>query len=137
MIPDYRLASVIKLGAVVAIVLATVISINGQNQRRAAGIVYFTNNTPQDLRTFPVEILKGANKRVAVTYLDEHYRFSFANLKPGKYLLRLTWPKHCVLSYRLDLSRQSIEKIEVIMDVECAHHNGEIRDLPSNQPAPN
>jgi len=52
-------------------------------------------------------------------------------------LLRLTWPKQCVLSYRLDLSRQSIENIEVIMDVECAHHNGEIRDLPSNQPAPN
>lgn len=125
------------LGATLIIVGLAALVTYGQSQRRAAGIVYFTNNTPPDLRTFPVEILKGTNQKIAVTNLDEHYRFSFSNLKSGKYLLRLTWPKQCVLSYRLDLSRQSIEKIEVIMDVECAHHNGEIRDLPANQPAPN
>jgi hypothetical protein len=102
-----------------------------QSHRRAAGIIYFTNNTPSDLRTFPVEILKGS-KRVAATYPDGHHRFDFAELKPGKYLLRLTWPKRCVLSYRLDLSKQSMETIRVIMDAECAHHNGKIRELPSN-----
>jgi len=53
---------------------------------------------------------------------DASGRFLFRNLKPGKYLLRLTWPKHCVLSYRLDLSKQSMEQIRIIMDVECAHH---------------
>jgi hypothetical protein len=104
----------------------------GQSQRRVAGIIYFTNNTPKDLRSFPVEILKGKSKTVALTQPDEQYRFAFENLNPGKYLLRLTWPKHCVLSYKLDLSKQSIDQIRVIMDAECAHHNGEIRELPSN-----
>jgi hypothetical protein len=131
-LPDGRVSAAV----VVLIIGLTAIATYGQSQRRAAGIIYFTNNTPKDLRTFPVEILKG-DTRVALTNPDEHYRFAFSNLKPGKYLLRLTWPKQCVLSYRLDLSRQSMEKIEVIMDVECAHHNGEIRDLPANQPAPN
>ena len=122
------------LSAVLIIIGLAAIGAYGQTQHRAAGIVYFTNNTPKDLRSFPVEILKG-RQQVALTHLDEQYRFSFANLQAGKYLLRLTWPKQCVLSYRLDLSRQSLEKIEVIMDVECAHHDGEIRDLPANQPA--
>ena len=119
-------------GAVLIIIAATAIVTYGQSQRRAAGIIYFTNNTPKDLRTFPVEILKAGGKRVAVTYPDEHYRFAFDNLKPGKYLLRLTWPKHCVLSYRLDLRTQSNDDIKVIMDAACAHDNGKIRDLPPN-----
>jgi len=118
-------------GAALIIIGAAIIVTFGQNQRRAAGIIYFTNNTPKDVRTFPVEVLK-SNRKVAVTYPDEHHRFAFSNLTPGKYLLRLTWPKHCVLSYRLDLSKQSIDPIKVIMDAECAHNNGRVRDLPSN-----
>jgi len=118
-------------GAALIIIGAAIIVTFGQNQRRAAGIIYFTNNTPKDVRTFPVEVLK-SNRKVAVTYPDEHHRFAFSNLTPGKYLLRLTWPKHCVLSYRLDLSKQSIDPIKVIMDAECAHNDGRVRDLPSN-----
>ena len=95
-------------------------------------MIYFTNNTPDDLRNFPIEILKNKSKRLALAYPDEHSRFSLTDLRPGKYLLRLTWPKRCVLSYRLDLTRQSMEQIKIIMDVECAHHNGEVRDLPTN-----
>ena len=117
--------------ALIVISMATIIGY-GQSQRSVGGIVYFTNNTPEDVRTFPVEVLKAGTKRVAVAYPDEHHRFAFSNLMRGKYLLRLTWPKHCVLSYRMDLSKRSIELIKVIMDVECAHHNGEIRELPSN-----
>jgi hypothetical protein len=116
--------------AALIIIGATTMIASGQSQRRVAGIIYFTNNTPKNLRTFPVEILKASTKRVAVTYPDEHYRFAFVKLKPGKYLLRLTWPKRCVLSYRLNLSKQSMEQIRIIMDAECAHHNGEINDLP-------
>jgi len=119
------------VAALIIIAVATIVTY-GQNQRQASGIIYFTNNTPKDARTFPVEILKGTTKTVAVTYPDEHHRFAFSNLMPGKYLLRLTWPKHCVLSYRLDLSKQSIDPIKVIMDAECAHNNGRVRDLPSN-----
>jgi hypothetical protein len=102
-----------------------------QSRRSVGGIIYFTNNTPADVGTFPVEILKGT-KKVAVFYPDEQHRFAFSNLAPGKYLLRLTWPKHCVLSYRLDLSKQSVDLVKVIMDAECAHNNGKVRDLPSN-----
>jgi hypothetical protein len=120
------------LGAALIMIGLAAIVTYGQSQRRVAGIIYFTNNTPKDLRSFPVEILKGKSKTVALTQPDEQYRFAFENLNPGKYLLRLTWPKHCVLSYKLDLSKQSIDQIRVIMDAECAHHNGEIRELPSN-----
>jgi hypothetical protein len=120
-----------KLCAALIIICVAWIAGFGQSQRSASGIIYFTNNTPENLRSFPVEILKN-NKKVAVIYPDEHHRFALANLKPGKYLLRLTWPKHCVLSYRLDLSKQSMGDIKVIMDAECAHHNGKVRDLPLN-----
>ena len=120
------------LAASLIILGLTTVATLGQSQRRAAGIIYFTNNTPKDLRTFSIEILKGTNKKVAIAYPDEHDRFTFSDLKPGKYVLRLTWPKRCVLSYRLDLTRQSLEQIRIIMDVECAHHNGEVRNLPTN-----
>jgi hypothetical protein len=116
--------------ALIVIGVATTIAF-GQSQRSVGGIIYFTNNTPKDVRIFPVEILKGT-KKVAINYPDENHRFAFSNLAPGKYLLRLTWPKHCVLSYRLDLSKQSIDLIKVIMDAECAHNNGRVRELPSN-----
>ena len=119
------------VSVLIIIGVATIVT-HGQHQRRASGIIYFTNNTPRDVRTFPVEILKGTTKRVAVTYPDEHHRFAFSQLTPGKYLLRLTWPKHCVLSYRLDLRQRSIDLIKVIMDAECAHNNGRVRELPSN-----
>ena len=117
--------------AAALIVFGMVTIASAQSRRSVVGIIYFSNNTPKDVRTFPVEILK-STKRVAVTYPDEHHRFAFSNLAAGKYLLRLTWPKHCVLSYRLDLSKQSIDLVKVIMDAECAHNNGRVRDLPSN-----
>jgi hypothetical protein len=120
-----------KKVAAALIVLGMVTIAYAQSRRSAGGIIYFSNNTPKDVRTFPVEILK-STKRVAVTYPDEHHRFAFSNLAAGKYLLRLTWPKHCVLSYRLDLSKQSIDPVKVIMDAECAHNNGRVLDLPSN-----
>jgi hypothetical protein len=121
-----------KVAAALIVIWMTTPIAYGQSQRSIGGIIYFTNNTPKDVRTFPVEILKAGTKKVAVTYPDEHHRFAFSNLTPGKYLLRLTWPKHCVLSYRLDLSKQSIDLVKVIMDAECAHNNGRVRDLPSN-----
>ena len=107
--------------------------LHAQSRRMAAGIIYFTNNTPRDLRSFPVEILSQDRKKiVAVTRPDEHYRFAFKTLKPGKYLLRLTWPNQCVLWYRLDLRKESRTEIKIIMDAACAHENGVVRDLPIN-----
>ncbi|HYW69887.1 MAG TPA: hypothetical protein VE961_02560 [Pyrinomonadaceae bacterium] len=102
-----------------------------QSQRNIAGMIYFTNNTPADLRSFPIEVLR-QNQRVRLGYPDDQSRFAFSNLRAGKYVLRLTWPKHCVLSYRLDLRQHSTDSIKVIMDAACAHANGKIQDLPAN-----
>jgi len=116
----------------IIIIAFTAIGAGAQTQRSAAGTIYFTNNTPPNLRAFPVEILDAHHHRVSLTQPDEQHRFAFANLQPGRYVLRLTWPKRCVLSYRLDLRTQSSESIRVIMDAACAHANGKLQDLPAN-----
>lgn len=109
------------------------LSLYGQGQRTASGIIYFTNNTPDNVGSFSVEVLTTNKKKVvAATRPDGHDQFEFRSLKPGKYLLRVTWPNHCVLSYRMDLTKESRTQIRVIMDAECAHFNGTIRDLPAN-----
>lgn len=110
------------------------VTLVGQTDRReAAGIIYFTNNSPDDINSFPVEVL-ALNKKtvVAATRLDDHHQFRFSSLKPGRYLLRLTWPNHCVLWYRLDLTKESQTRIRVLMDLDCAHFNGKIQNLPVN-----
>lgn len=115
------------------VIAALALNASGQNKRTASGIIYFTNNTPRDLRTFPVEVLTRDKKRVvAATQPDERSQFEFSSIKPGKYLLRLTWPNRCVLWYRIDLTRESKSRIRIIMDAACAHTNGTIQDLPVN-----
>ena len=113
------------------LVLASV-AVHGQSQRHVGGIIYFTNNTPENIHSFPVQILSRNRKKIIATMTpDEHYQFDFAGVAPGKYVLKLTWPQHCVLWYRLDLRSHSRTGIQVIMDSECAHFNGKIRDWPA------
>jgi hypothetical protein len=118
--------------AVLFISLPLVLSAYGQDQRTASGIIYFTNNSPDSLAGFRVEVLTPKKKLVAATRPDDHDRFEFRSLKPGRYLLRVTWPNHCVLWYRMDLTKESRTKTRVFMDLECAHFNGKIRDLPAD-----
>lgn len=114
--------------------LPLALGVYGQGRRTASGIIYFTNNAPDSLASFPVEVLTSNKKKVvAVARPDEHDRFEFRSLKPGRYLLKFTWPNHCVLWYRMDLTKESRAKIRVIMDAECAHFNGVIRNLPADQ----
>jgi hypothetical protein len=101
-----------------------------QSKRTASGIIYFTNNSPDNLQSFPVELLSSKKKAIATTNPDEHYRFAFTGIDAGKYLLKLTWPNHCVLWYRIDLTKKSETEVSIIMDAACAHDNGKIRDLP-------
>jgi hypothetical protein len=113
------------------LILAGAFQALGQQPRDAGGIIYFTNNTPDDLRSFPVQIVKRNQKKViASTTPDEHNEFHFRGVEPDNYLLKLTWPGHCVLWYRLDLRKESKTQIRVIMDAACAHVNGKISDLP-------
>lgn len=114
----------------VVIALST-LAAAGQGKRKVAGSIYFTNNTPPDVQTFPVEIFTANKKRVvAARRPDDHHRFEFRKISRGKYLLKLTWPNRCVLWYRMDLTKESLTQVKVIMDAECAHFNGTIQNLP-------
>ena len=118
------------LGALL-ISLPLALGVYGQEKRTASGIIYFTNNSPDSLADFRVAVLTPNKKKViAVSPPDDRHQFKFSSLKPVKYLLRVTWPNHCVLTYRMDLTRESRMFIRVFMDLDCAHFNGKIRDLP-------
>ncbi len=101
-------------------------------QRTLSGIVYFTNNTPRDKDSFPVELFTHDRKRRIVATTLKDSRFVLTDLKPGKYALKLIWPNRCMLWYRVDLTKESITNARVIMDAACAHANGAIQDLPEN-----
>jgi hypothetical protein len=108
-------------------------STNAKDSRALAGIIYFTNNTPDNVEHFPIELFtRNKRRRLAATLPDRRHRFALAELRPGKYLLRLTWPNRCVLWYRVDLTKESRSDVRIIMDVDCAHSNGSIKDLPEN-----
>jgi hypothetical protein len=102
-------------------------------QRTLSGVIYFTNNTPSDVEEFPVELYaRDQKRRIASTKPNDKHRFALTGVKPGKYLLKLTWPNHCVLWYRVDLTKESMTNARVIMDAACAHANGAIQDFPEN-----
>jgi hypothetical protein len=105
----------------------------GQSRARRAisGIIYFTNDTPSDRGTFPVELFNlNKSRRIAAANRPAPELFSFSGIKPGKYLLKFTWPQRCVLWYRVDLTKTSQTDVRIIMDADCAHANGSIQDLP-------
>ncbi|HBB94234.1 MAG TPA: hypothetical protein DC054_02490 [Blastocatellia bacterium] len=113
------------------VIVLTGLAAAGQGKRKVAGIIYFTNNTPPDVQTFPVEIVTPNRKRVIATTLpDDRHQFEFRKISRGKYLLKLTWPNRCVLWYRMDLTKESKTQVKVIMDAACAHFNGTIQNLP-------
>jgi hypothetical protein len=100
-------------------------------RRTISGTIYYTNNTPSNRRTFPVELFSvNKNRRIATADRSDPDLFSFTGIKPGKYLLKFTWPNRCVLWYRIDLTKDSETDIRVIMDAACAHADGSIQDLP-------
>ena len=101
-----------------------------RSTRSLRGTVYYTNNTPANFDDFPVEVYTRDDKtRVAETTLTGSGDFYFEDLKPGKYLLKLTNPGQCTLTYRVDLRTRSITDVHVVMDAACAHLNGKISAL--------
>jgi hypothetical protein len=54
----------------------------------------------------------------------------FSDLRRREYVLKVSWPDRCVLWYRIDLTAKSEFNGRIIMDVDCAHANGKIQDLP-------
>jgi hypothetical protein len=101
--------------------------------RSLRGKIYFSNNTPSNLGDFPVELVtRGQNRRVAETTLSDSGDFVLSDIKPGRYVLKITNPGHCTLLYRVDLRSASITNVRIVMDAECAHTNGKLSDLPKN-----
>jgi hypothetical protein len=93
--------------------------------------IYFTNNTPDNVEQFPIELFtRDRKRRVAETRPDQQHRFAFSELAPRPYLLKVNWPDRCVLWYRIDLTNKSEFNGRIIMDLACAHANGKIQDLP-------
>lgn len=100
-------------------------------RRTISGTIYYTNNIPSNRQTFPVELFSvNKHRRIATADRSDPDQFSFTGIKPGKYLLKFTWPNRCVLWYRIDLTKDSETDIRVIMDAACAHADGSIQDLP-------
>jgi hypothetical protein len=109
-------------------------SIARQDGRTLAGNIYFTNNTPHNRETFPIELYtQDQRRRLASTKPDAQGQFSLTGIKPGKYLLKFTWPPdRCTLRYRVDVRKGSNTNIRIIMDAACARHDGSVLDLPAN-----
>ena len=105
---------------------------NAQDEKRSMrGKIYFSNNTPNNVDDFPVELLTSdQNSIVVATTLTESGEFYLENLAPGRFVLRITQPGQCFLLYRADLRRRSITNTRIVMDAECAHTNGKLSDLP-------
>lgn len=121
---------VILLMAVAILGLSVTSARDTRSTRSLRGTVYYTNNTPSNLDDFPVEVYTRDDKtRVAETTLTGSGEFYFDDLKPGRYLLKLTNPGQCTLTYRVDLRSRSITNVRVVMDAACAHLNGKISDL--------
>lgn len=94
------------------------------------GTIYFTNNTPDGVREFPIELFTSDRKRkLAGTRVNDDHRFTFSELEKGKYLLKVTWPERCVVWYRVTLTTNPERNVRIIMDADCAHANGKILDL--------
>ena len=99
-----------------------------------AGKIYFTNNTPSNYQTFPVELYtRNQKRRLMASKADSHGGFSLTNVKPGKYLLKFTWPPNrCTLWYKVAVPADSKKRIRVIMDAACSSRNGAIQELDEN-----
>jgi len=124
------------LSIVVVVVLILVAGIRVESKpplRSLRGTVYYSNNTPSNLDDFPVELLTtNQQTKIAETTLTGAGHFYLDEVPAGKYLLRMTNLNNCVLTFRVDLRRQSITNVRIVMDAACAHLNGKIDDLPKN-----
>jgi hypothetical protein len=103
--------------------------------RSITGIVYFTNNSPDDY-TFLVELFEGrAKRRVAAKWTDgQSGNFEFKGLRPGLYYLQVSGENICLLQYEVDVTRAQPERLQVFGDAGCGHHS--VAGLPEPRPVP-
>ena len=103
--------------------------------RTVSGIVYFTNNSPEDY-TFLIELFEGrAKRRIAAKWTDgQSGDFKFKGLRPGVYYVQVSGPNICLLQYEVDATRGQPEHLRVFGDAGCGHHS--VAGLPEPRPVP-
>ena len=101
--------------------------------RTVSGIVYFTNNSPQD-NSFFVELFAGrAKRRIAARWTEgQSGSFEFKGLRPGVYYVQVSGTNICLLQYEVDTTRSQPEHLRVFGDAGCGHHK--VAGLPKPRP---
>ncbi|MFL6336347.1 MAG: hypothetical protein ACJ754_23845 [Pyrinomonadaceae bacterium] len=106
----------------------------GKGARTVSGIVYFTNNSPEDY-TFLVELFRGSVKRrVAVKWTERRGYFEFKGLRPGLYYVQVSGPSICLLQYEVDASSKQPAHLQVFGDADCGRQ--QVPGLPAPRPVP-
>lgn len=108
---------------------------NGRGTRSIVGIVYFTNNSPED-RSYFVELFTGrAKRRVAAQWTEgQSGNFEFKGLRPGVYYLQVSGPNICLLQYEVDASKGQPERLRVFGDADCGR--SKVAGLPAPRRVP-
>jgi hypothetical protein len=110
-------------------------AVEGKNKNAARtieGIVYFTNNSPDDY-AFLVELFDARRRRVAARWTEgRSSEFEFKGLKAAKYYLQVSGPDICLLQYEVDARRNQPERLQVFGDAGCGHHS--VAGLPKPRP---
>ncbi len=118
---------------------APVAHASGEDKSRNAartieGIVYFTNNSPDDY-AFLVELFDARRRRVAVKWTEGRSgEFEFKGLKAAKYYLQVSGSNICLLQYEVDVRRPQPERQMVFGDADCG--KAKVKGLPKPQPTP-
>ena len=102
--------------------------------RSIEGIVYYTNNSPDDY-AFPVELFDARRRRVAAKWTEgQTGQFVFKGLKAGIYYLQVVASPRCLLQYEVDVREKQPERLRVFGDADCG--KAKVEGLPKPRPAP-
>ena len=102
--------------------------------RTVSGMIYFTNNSPED-RSYFVELFAGrAKRRLAAKWTGQDSYFEFKGLSPGVYYLQVSGPQICLLQYEVDASKSQPERLTILGDADCGRQ--QVAGLPAPRPAP-
>ena len=102
--------------------------------RKIEGVVYFTNNSPDDY-AFLVELFDSRRRRVAAKWTEgQTGRFEFTGLRFAKYYIQVVASPRCVLQYEVDAREKQPERLQVFGDADCGR--SKVKGLPAPRPVP-
>ncbi len=134
-----RLKRIVLSSLLLTAALCVVARASGEGESKSAarsigGIVYYTNNAPED-NAFLVELFDSKRRRVAVKWTEgQTGRFEFKGLKAGRYYLQVSASPRCLLQYEVDARKQQPERLRVFGDADCGR--AKVEGLPRPHPVP-